>query len=104
MTTQAVIESGGKQYVVAPGQKLLVDKLEGEAGAEIAFDKVLLVNGDSTSIGTPYVNGASVKGKIVSQDKADKIVVYTYKRRKGYHKKKGHRQKLTRVEIMEIHM
>ena|SRR3990167_1099674 len=102
MTVQAVIETGGKQYLVSAGEKVLVGNLEGEAGAEIAFDRVLLVHGEQTSVGTPYVNGAKVTGKIVAQEKGDKIVIYTYKRRKGYHKKKGHRQQLTRVEITAI--
>ena len=102
MTVQAVIETGGKQYLVSAGEKVLVGNLEGEAGAEIAFDRVLLVHGEQTSVGAPYVNGAKVTGKIVAQEKGDKIVIYTYKRRKGYHKKKGHRQQLTRVEITAI--
>ena len=99
---QAVIQTGGKQYNVAKGDKLFVEKIPGEAGTQVSFDQVLLVHGDSTKIGAPYVAGAKVTGKIVSQKKGEKVVIYKYKRRKGYHKKQGHRQLLTEVQIEEI--
>ncbi|MBI4411142.1 MAG: 50S ribosomal protein L21 [Deltaproteobacteria bacterium] len=104
---QAVIQTGGKQYNVSKGERLLVEKIPGEPGTEISFDQVLLVHGDATSgvatkIGLPYVAGAKVTGKIVAQKKGEKVVSYKYKRRKGYHKKQGHRQLLTEVQIDEI--
>lgn len=99
---QAVVETGGKQYIVTKGDKLAIEKLAGNPGDEVTFDKILLVDGETPQIGTPYVDGAKVVGKILKQEKAKKITVYKYKRRKGYHKKQGHRQQLTRVEIKEI--
>lgn len=85
----------------------MIEKIPGEPGTEVAFEQVLLVHGpatsgDATKIGTPYLAGAKVMGKIVSQTKGDKVVIYKYKRRKGYHKKQGHRQQLTEVQIEEI--
>ena len=99
---QAVIQTGGKQYVVAQGDKLLVDKLDGDKGADITFDSVLLVTGDTSKIGTPEVAGAKVQAKILEQTKSKKILVFKYKRRKGFHKTQGHRQDYTRVEITSI--
>ncbi|MBX7148556.1 50S ribosomal protein L21 [bacterium] len=99
---QAVIQTGGKQYQVSKGSKIVVEKLVGDAGSEVVFDKVLLVTGDSTKVGAPFLSGAKVTGKILSQDKGDKVIVYKFKRRKGYHKKQGHRQLETRVEIQAI--
>lgn len=99
---EAVIQSGSKQYNVAKGDRLLVDKLPGEPGAEITFDQVLLIHGESIKIGTPLVAGAKVAGKILAQKKAKKIIVFKYKRRKGYHKKQGHRQQHTEIEITDI--
>lgn len=99
---EAVIETGGKQYKVAKGAKLAIGNIEGKAGDTVSFDKVLLVAGEPLKIGTPYVSGAKVTGRIVSQEKSGKIIVFTYKRRKGYHKKRGHRQLITRVEIQDI--
>lgn len=98
----AVIKTGGKQYRVAEGDKLHVEKLAGEAGDEISFDEVLLVGGDSTKVGTPTVAGASVKAKIVSQDRGKKIVVFKFKRRKNYRRKQGHRQPYTQIQITGI--
>jgi len=99
---QAVIETGGKQYLVEKGNAILVEKLEGEKGQKIVFDKVLLINGDKVQVGTPVVAGAKVEAKIVDQEKAPKVIIHKYKRRKGYHKTQGHRQKQTRVEITGI--
>lgn len=99
---QAVIKTGGKQYIVSKGDKINVGKLLGDPGTEIAFDEVLLVNDKDIKIGTPLVNGAKVLGKIVSHKKSKKIIVFKYKRRKGYHKKQGHRQDLTCVEIQKV--
>lgn len=99
---QAVIQTGGKQYTVSKGDKLLVEKLEGEAGGKITFGEVLLITGELVKIGAPLVSGAKVLATIVGQTKSKKTVIYKYKRRKGYHKRQGHRQQLTQVEINDI--
>ena len=99
----AVIQSGGKQYRVSPGDLLRVEKLNGEVGDQITFEDVLLVGGDDESrVGQPVVPGASVIGTIVDQTRGDKIVVFKFKRRKMYRRKTGHRQYLTAVRIEEI--
>jgi large subunit ribosomal protein L21 len=99
----AVVETGGKQYRVAAGDKLEVEKLPVEAGNAYTFDKVLLVNNDgSVKLGAPTVEGASVDASVVEHVKGDKVIAFKFKRRKGYRKKKGHRQNLSVVEIKEI--
>lgn len=100
----AVIKTGGKQYIVTPGQKLKVEKLEGEAGAELKFNEVLLVEKDDkkVEIGQPTVKNAVVNAKIIAQTKGPKVIAYKYKPKKRYHLKKGHRQQLTEVEITGI--
>ena len=99
----AVIQSGGKQYRVSPGDLLRVEKLDGEVGDKITFENVLLVGGeDESRVGQPVVLGASVIGTIVDQTRGDKIVVFKFKRRKMYRRKTGHRQYLTAVRIEEI--
>ncbi len=99
----AVIETGGKQYKVAAGQKIEVETLAGDAGASVVFDKVLLVGeGESAQIGAPYVSGATVEGKIVSQMRDDKKIVFRYHSKTRYRKMKGHRQPLTQIEIVGI--
>lgn len=99
----AIIKTGGKQYRVTEGQTLRVEKLNGEPGSELSLNDVLLVAGEGeTSIGTPFVAGASVKATIAGQGKAKKIIVFKKKRRKGYHKKQGHRQLFTELKITSI--
>jgi large subunit ribosomal protein L21 len=99
----AVVETGGKQYKVKSGDTLRVEKLEGDIGSEITLDKVLLAgSGDSVKTGAPYVEGASVSAKIVEQHRTRKIVVFKYKRRKGYRVKRGHRQHYTALRIGDI--
>lgn len=98
----AVIKTGGKQYRVAEGQKLRVEKLAGNAGDKITFDEVLLVGGDTPKIGQPLVKGASVAAEIVGQDRGKKIVVFKFKRRKNYRRKNGHRQPYTELKITGI--
>ena len=98
----AVIRTGGKQYRVEEGDRIRVEKLDGDVGAELSFDDVLMVGGDKVAVGTPTVSGASVKAKIVAQDRAKKVIVFKYKARKGYRKKYGHRQPYTELEIMEL--
>lgn len=95
----AVIRTGGKQYRVAPGDVLDIDKLSGEAGATITFSEVLATGG---KLGAPLVKGASVAAEIVTQHRADKVVAFKKKRRKNTHRKRGHRQQLTRVKINSI--
>lgn len=98
----AVIKTGGKQYRVSEGDRIRVEKLDGDVGTELTFDEVLMVGGDKVSVGTPLVGGASVKAKIVAQDRAKKIIVFKYKRRKNYRKKYGHRQPFTEIEITGV--
>lgn len=99
----AVIKTGGKQYVVEPGQELRIEKIPGDAGADVAFDQVLLAcdEGD-TQVGQPLVQGASVQGQIVRQEKATKINVFKKKRRKNYRRRYGHRQPITVVRVTAI--
>ena len=102
----AVIETGGKQYKVAPGEILDVEKLDVEVGTEIGFDRVLLVGKDNeTMIGTPTLENARVTAEIMEHGKARKVIVFKKKRRKGYKVKRGHRQPYTRVAIkaIEVH-
>ncbi|MCA9597033.1 MAG: 50S ribosomal protein L21 [Myxococcales bacterium] len=98
----AVIRTGGKQYRVSEGDTIKVEKLEGEPGAKISFDEVLLVGGDTPKIGKPTVSGAKVSGEIVAQTRGDKLIVFKFKRRKKYRRKAGHRQALTQVKITGI--
>ena len=99
----AVIKTGGKQYRVAEGQTLSVERLPGEAGATVALDQVLMVgSGESTAVGTPLVEGASVAAEIVEQNRGDKVIIFKKKRRKGYRRRNGHRQDLTLLRITEI--
>lgn len=99
----AIIKTGGKQYRVAEGETLRVEKLNAEGDSNtVKFDQVLLVGGDEVKIGTPMVEGASVDAEILRQGRAKKIIVFKKKRRKGYHKKQGHRQAFTEVRITGI--
>ena len=99
----AVIVTGGRQYRVMQGETLRVEKLEGEVGAAIKFDQVLLVgSGEDISLGTPHVGGASVAAKIVSHGRGDKIRIIKFRRRKHHQKQMGHRQYYTEIEIGEI--
>ena len=99
----AVIELGGKQQLVSVGDKILVEKQEIEDGKNLVVDNVLLtVDDDKISVGAPYVKGASVEAKVLKQTKGPKLVAFKYRRRKASHTKKGHRQKLTELEITKI--
>ncbi len=99
----AVIETGGKQYRVSEGDVVFIEKLNAEAEQSISFDKIVAVGkDDSTEIGTPYVNGAKVSATVLKNGKAKKVVVFTYKAKKGYKRKKGHRQPYTQVRIDSI--
>ncbi len=88
----AVIATGGKQYKVAEGDVIRVEKLGVEAGAEVVFDQVLVVSGDEVKVGEPTVAGATVEASVVGEGRDKKVIVYKYKRKTGYHKKNGHRQ------------
>jgi len=99
----AVIRTGGKQYLVSPGDKIKIEKLEKEEGKEVTFTDVLLVEkSNKLEIGTPKVKGAKVLGKILKQDKAKKIIILKYKPKTRYKKKTGHRQPFTEIEILKI--
>lgn len=98
----AVVETGGKQYKVQEGDVVFIEKLDANAEASVTFDKVLIVGGDDVKIGAPYVDGASVEATVLKNGKSKKIIVYKYKPKKGYHKKQGHRQPYTKVEIKKI--
>jgi len=99
----AIIETGGKQYRVQEGEKIRVEKLVAEAGAEVVFDKVLLVSKDGdVKVGSPAVEGAVVTGVVEKQGRGKKIIVYTYKAKKNERKKNGHRQAFTQVLISSI--
>jgi large subunit ribosomal protein L21 len=99
----AVLATGGKQYRVAPGDTLEVEKLAGEAGQTVVLDQVLLVNNDGqVVVGTPTVAGASVVADVVEHKRGPKLWAFKLKRRKGYRKKIGHRQSLTVLKVKEI--
>jgi len=98
----AVIKTGGKQYRVSEGQTLRVEKLPGNAGDKLTFSEVLLVAGETAKIGQPLVQGASVAAEITAQDRAKKIVIFKFRRRKNYRRKTGHRQPYTELKITGI--
>ncbi|MBS0949458.1 50S ribosomal protein L21 [Weissella minor] len=99
MAAYAIIETGGKQYKVAAGDTIYVEKLDAEAGEEVTFDKIVFVDG---KFGTPYVEGASVTGTVEKQGKEKKVVTFKYKPKKHSHSKQGHRQPYTKVVIDAI--
>ena len=99
----AVIQTGGKQYRVHEGDTIDVEKLDLEPGSETTFDEILMVGeGESVKVGTPTVEGASVTAKVVEQFRGEKGVAFKFKRRKGFHKTKGFRRHLTKLEITGI--
>lgn len=99
----AVIQTGGKQYRVANGDVITVEKLEGEAGSTLSIEPVLMVNdGKATTVGAPVVEGASVAVEVVEQTRGDKIVVFKKKRRQGYRRTMGHRQELTVLRVLDV--
>lgn len=98
----AVIKTGGKQYRVSEGDRLRVEKLDGEVGGSVEFDEVLMIGGEKPVIGKPVVEGAKVKAQITAQDRAKKVIVFKMKRRKNYRRKFGHRQPYTELQIKAI--
>lgn len=102
----AVLESGGRQYRVAPGQELLVEKLPGEQGEEFSVEQVLMVvdESGSTLVGRPYVEGARAVATVVGQERGPKILVFKYKAKSNYRRRRGHRQDLTRIRVERIEL
>ncbi|MEK7659169.1 MAG: 50S ribosomal protein L21 [Patescibacteria group bacterium] len=107
--TIAVIKTGGKQYIVSEGQKLKIEKINQNEGEEFEFDKVLLfvkdterLNGEEVKIGQPLVDGVKVRAKVLKEGRGEKKIVFRYKNKTRYKKKKGHRQSFTEVEILSI--
>ena len=99
----AVVKTGGKQYKVAEGDVIDIEKVDGDVGDTVELDEVLLIgNADDVKIGQPLVPEAKVIGSVVRQEKAKKIIVFKAKRRKGYRKKQGHRQQHTKLKINQI--
>ncbi|MBW1997524.1 MAG: 50S ribosomal protein L21 [Deltaproteobacteria bacterium] len=100
----AIIQSGGKQYRVSPGDEIRIEKIEGSPGDRVTFDRVLLTsNGEKVEAGKPYLEGVTVTGRLTARGKARKVMVFKYKRRKGYRRTRGHRQQycLVRIEGIE---
>ena len=99
----AVIETGGKQYRVSEGDVITVEKLNVEDGANVELDKVLILGeGSDIKVGTPYIDGAKIMGRVVENGKAKKVVIFKYKSKKDYRKKQGHRQPYTMIEILSL--
>ena len=99
----AIIVTGGKQYKVAEGETLFIEKLPAEAGEQVVFDQVLAVlDGESATIGTPTVSGAKVEAKVMKNGKGKKIRIFKYNPKKGYRRRQGHRQPYTKVQISAV--
>ncbi len=98
----AIIKTGGKQYKVSEGDVIKVEKIQAEAGDKVEFDQVLLVSGDEMKVGNPVVEGAKVKAEVLDQKKDKKVIIFKFKAKKNYRKKKGHRQPYTLVKIEKI--
>ena len=98
----AVIKTGGKQYRVNEGDTLRVEKLAGAVGDSLDFDQVLMIGGDKVAVGRPFVSGAKVSAQILRQDRARKVIVYKFRRRKNYRRKNGHRQPFTELKVTAI--
>ncbi len=98
----AIVKTGGKQYKAEAGKFIDIEKLDAEVGAEVSFEALMVVDGETVTVGTPVVDGVKVVGKVLKQDKAKKVIVYKYKPKKDLHKKQGHRQPYTRVLIETI--
>ncbi|MBR2718622.1 MAG: 50S ribosomal protein L21 [Clostridia bacterium] len=97
----AIIATGGKQYRVSQGDVIYIEKVNQDVDSTISFD-VLMIGGEEVKVGNPVIEGAKVEGKVVAQVKGEKIVIYKYKSKKNYHRKAGHRQPYTKVEITAI--
>jgi len=103
LSMYAVIKTGGKQYRVSAGEKLKVEQIPADIGAEIVLDQVLMVgDGDAVKLGAPLVSGASVTAKVIAHGRGDKVRIFKMRRRKHYRKTQGHRQNFTEIEILGI--
>ncbi len=101
--TFAIIETGGKQYKVAAGSKIKIEKIGAAEGGNFIFDKVLLrADGENVIVGTPYISGATVEGKVLAQARSKKVIIFKYHAKTRQHKKRGHRQHFTEVEMMKV--
>ncbi len=99
----AVIKTGGKQYKVVAGERLKVEKIVGDVGATVVIDKVLMISDEAnTTIGAPLIAGATVSATVLSHGRADKVMIFKFRRRKHYRKTQGHRQSFTEIQIGEI--
>ncbi len=99
----AIVHTGGKQYKIRQGDVLRVEKIPGEVGSSVSFDRVLMLSdGENVTIGRPVLDNVAVEGHIVGQGKAKKIIVFKYKKRKRYRRKRGHRQQYTEIKIDRI--
>ena len=98
----AIIETSGKQFRVQEGTKIVIDKFDAEVNSEVVFDRVLMMGGESTSFGAPYVEGAKVTAKVLEHGRGEKILVFKKHRRKSYRKAQGHRQDFTALTITGI--
>ena len=99
----AVIKTGGKQYRVVAGEKLKIEQIPADVGAEITLDQILMVGeGEAVKIGTPLVEGATVKATVISHGRHDKVKIFKMRRRKHYQKRQGHRQNYTEIQIGDI--
>jgi len=98
----AIIKTGGKQYKVAEGDVLSIEKLDAEVGAEVSFEVLMLVDGSDVKVGKPVVDGAAVTAKVVEHGKGPKVTVFKYKPKKDYRKTQGHRQPYTKVEVLSV--
>jgi len=102
MVTYAVVKTGGKQYRVAPGEKLKVETLPADVGAQVVLDQVLLVGGEAVRVGAPTLSGVTVTATVVSHGRHDKVKIFKMRRRKHYQKHQGHRQNYTELRIDTI--
>ena len=98
----AIIKTGGKQVKAEQGQTIFVEKLDVQEGDKVTFDQVVLVGGESTKVGTPFIEGATVEATVEKQGRGKKVVTFKYKRRKDSHRKQGHRQPYTKLTIDAI--
>ncbi len=98
----AIIKTGGKQYRVAEGDTIDVEKLDVDAGSSIDFDVLMFADGDDVQLGSPLLDGPKVTAEVVDQFKGEKVVAFKYKRRKGYHRTVGHRRRLTKLKITSL--
>jgi large subunit ribosomal protein L21 len=98
----AVIKTGGKQYRVSEGDRIRVEKLAGDTGSSVTFEEVLMIGGEKVAVGKPLVKGAKVTATIVTQDRAKKVIIFKFRRRKNYRRKRGHRQPFTEIQITGV--